>query len=361
MKDCITGRRIAVLPFPIALLTCLVPAPAAAQAPRTFAELAPNASGVALAELVELNPYDMRPSDGNAGVEFKLKLVRGSGQFRESIHVITAFGGLRPRGAEPPDPKTLGPLKADSLKKGERYWFAFASRPMSLTEQTSQGLVAYWPQKEPKVTELLEAAVKDNAYRWSPQYDPETGLTYGHVIEKDRSRVRVEKAGKLLWENEIPGTMIRPEHTFWLSGLRGFPEKIPSTLPPVGRILNVKFETSLGGQNEYKLPSGRYVIEYGLDPETGKRLAAWLTRLLPGGGRYDALHVEYDAESLKPRREHRFDWPEKGGKAVGAKTENWWRRTTRDFDPKTGRVTNKEVFRYDDTRDAEDRWVIVSP
>jgi hypothetical protein len=173
-----------VLPARLVLLASLYSAPATAQAPRTLAELAPNASGIALAEIVEVKSFDERPGDGNAGVRFNLRLVRGSGHFRDSISVVTDFGGLRPPGVEPPDPKTLGPLKADSLKKGERYWFAFASNPMLLTHESSQGIVAFWTEKQPKPVEQLEGAVKEDLFKWSPQFDPQTALSYGHLITK---------------------------------------------------------------------------------------------------------------------------------------------------------------------------------
>ena len=74
--------------------------------------LAPHASGVALAEVVGVEEYDARPSDGDKGIEFKLKRVRGSGYFPDTVDVVTAFGGLR----QPGDlPKPSAPLKPDSL------------------------------------------------------------------------------------------------------------------------------------------------------------------------------------------------------------------------------------------------------
>ena len=144
--------------------------------------LAPHASGVALAELVGVEEYDDRPMDGNKGILFKLKRVRGSGLFPNTIDVVTAFGGLR----QPGDvPKPSAPLKADTLKKDERYWFAFSSHHDY--EKYNQGVIGFWPEKD-KVSETLEAAVKADVFRWQPQYVPALKLSYGHVVEKDTWR-----------------------------------------------------------------------------------------------------------------------------------------------------------------------------
>src|SRR5262245_7126939 len=87
-------------------------------------EFAPHASGVALVEVVKIKKYDERSTDGNKGVRFMLNRVRGSGEFYDTIDVATEFGGFR--GGEVPEPSA--PVKADSLKKGDRVWVVFASR-----------------------------------------------------------------------------------------------------------------------------------------------------------------------------------------------------------------------------------------
>lgn len=127
-------------------------------------KLAPGAVGVALVEVTAVEKFDDRPADGNAGVRFKLKQVRGSGEFRDSVSTITEYGGLRPPGAPAPAPSA--PLKADSLKKGERYWIAFAAEDD--WKKHNQGVIGTWPEKDPK-TEAFEAAVKADAYRKRPQ------------------------------------------------------------------------------------------------------------------------------------------------------------------------------------------------
>jgi hypothetical protein len=344
-----------VLPTGLVLLASLYSASATAQAPRTLAELAPNASGVALAEVVEVKPFDERPGDGNAGVRFKLKLIRGSGHFQDTVAVETAFGGLRPPGDVP---KPSAPLKANSLKKGGRFWFAFASSHE--WEKHNQGVIGFWPENDSIVAEILEATVKKDVLKWSPQYDPELKLSYGHIIEKDRFRVRVEKAGQVIWEQEIAGKMIGPEFAFGLTGAHGFPETIPAKLPASGRILCVKSLTNLAKDNEYELPAGKYSIEYGFDPESGKRYAVWLTlHLVKTGGIVDALHREYDPVLGKPKRDDRFEDLKSGGNRVGAKTEAWFRKVSRTFDPATGNVTSEEIYWFDKDVEFEKRWVKV--
>jgi hypothetical protein len=52
---------------------------------------------------------------------------------------------------------------------------------------------------------------------------------------------------------------------------------------------------------------------------------------------------------------------ETGGKAVGAKTENWFRRVYRTFDAATGKITAEDVFRWGDAKSGDEWWVKVSP
>ena len=54
--------------------------------------------------------------------------------------------------------------------------------------------------------------MKADAYRWHPQYDPQTKLTYGRIVERDRWHVSVEKGGNELWQKEVPGTKSSDYH-----------------------------------------------------------------------------------------------------------------------------------------------------
>src|SRR5688500_3802333 len=87
----------------------------------TIDELAPNASGLCLAEVVDITAHDARPSDGNAEVYVKLRKLKGSGQFHDCLTIITAYGG----GGQGPPPKPPDFLRPDTFKKGGRYWIAF--------------------------------------------------------------------------------------------------------------------------------------------------------------------------------------------------------------------------------------------
>ena len=334
-----------------ALLALLLPGFARAE-PAKLDELAPHASGIALVEVVEAKAYDQRPADGNAGVEFKFKLIRGSGEFRDSVHVITEYGGLRPPGSKPP-PSV--PLRAESLKKGARYWIAFASEPMSLTSDYNQGIIAAWPEKEPKVAEVLETAVKNDVLRWQPQYDPDTHLTYGHLSAEKHWLARVEKDDKLLWEREIPGKKTDGYFAWGLWDNTG--NDFPSKMPPCKKLLVALTSTELPKDNEYGLPAGRYYVNTGYDPESGKRYAAWVS--LAQTSSVELVHREYVPDSGKVKREDRFEFPKTGGKAVGAKTEAWYKKTSRVFDIATGKVTTEEVFRHDQDAEPDKRWVKI--
>jgi hypothetical protein len=73
----------------------------------------------------------------------------------------------------------------------------------------------------------------------------------------------------------------------------------------------------------------------------------------------ELVHREYVPDSGKVKREDRFEFPQTGGKAVGAKTEAWYKKTSRVFDIATGKVTSEEVFRYDQDAEPDKRWVKI--
>jgi hypothetical protein len=316
-------------------------------APPSLDALVPNASGVALIEVVEVKEYDERPMDGNKGVRFKLKLVRGSGAFPGEVGVVTDFGGLRPPGDVP---KPSAPLKPDSLKKGERYWIAFSSRHDH--EKYNQGVIGFWPEKD-KVSEVLEATVKDDVYRWSPQYVPELKLSYGHVIEKDTWRVRAERDGKVIWEKTLPGKPLDAYH-FGLFQSTGGDFEVQ--MPKCGHILFTESDARLEKDNEFGLPAGPYYVNNGFDPQTGKRHGTWIR--VAQGPSVEVMNRAYDLGTGKPARDERFEFLKSGGKAVGARAEEWWRKIERTFDA-SGEVTKEEVFRYDESAEREKRWVKV--
>lgn len=323
-------------------------------APPTLNALAPNAAGVALAEVEEIKGYDERPGDGNKGVRIKLKQIRGSGFFRDTINVVTAHGGKRGPGAslKPSEPKPSDLLKPDSLKVGERHWFAFASRYDY--ERHTQEVIGFWPEKDEAAT-VLETAVKNDSFRWQPLYVPNLKLSYGHVVEKDGWRVRGEQNGKVLWEHALTGKPLN-DYNFGLFESTGGDFEV--AMPKCGRILFTESDTKLGKDNEFGLPAGPYYVNHGFDPVSGTRHATWIR--LAQGPSVEVMNRAYDLTSGKPSREVQYDMPKTGGIAVGAKAEEWWRKVERTYDAK-GKVTKEEQFRYDESADREKRWVKVKP
>ncbi len=309
--------------------------------------LAPNASGLALVEVVEVEPYDIRPADGDKGIRFKLKRIRGSGAFREEVRVVTDFGGMRGQNTKR---KPSEPLKPDSLKKGERYWIAFASKHDY--EKHNQGVVGFWPEKD-KVAEVLETAVKDDVYRWSPQYIPDLKLSYGHVIEKSQWRVRGERDGKVLWEKTLPGKPVDFYHFGLFQSTGG---SFEVQMPKCGYILFTESDVRLEKDNEFGLPEGPFYVNNGFDPENGKRHGTWIR--LAQGPSVEVMNRAYHLDTGKPSRDVRYDLVKSGGKEVGAKTDEWGRKVERTYDS-SGKVTKEEVFWYDRDAEKDKQWVKV--
>jgi hypothetical protein len=136
-------------------------------------------------------------------------------------------------------------------------------------------------------------------------------------------------------------------------GLDGFPEK----LPPCGKILIAERAMPLEARNEFDLPASTYYVCAGYEPETGRRVAAWVSRYEK---RYVAiLRRDYDQTTSALRREARFDFVKHDGTKVGAKTDSWYRKTVRAFDTASGKVTSEEIFRYDQDKVPDRRWVKI--
>src|SRR5262249_16966717 len=147
-------------------------------------DLAPNASGVCLAEVIEVGAFGDVTGDGPYGVRVKLRKVRGSGAFRDTIGIAKGDGFHRQ--------KPKGPVWPDSLKKGKRYWLAFCSESVDEWQKYQQGVINFWPKDRPRVAKAMEEAIRNDRYRWKPQYHPKTGLTSGHLIhaKKQQGRIR---------------------------------------------------------------------------------------------------------------------------------------------------------------------------
>ena len=73
--------------------------PATDEKAATIEELAPHASGICLAEVVDIAQHDERAGDGNLYDLIKLKMLRQSGLVNDTIIVVKKYGGLRPPGA----------------------------------------------------------------------------------------------------------------------------------------------------------------------------------------------------------------------------------------------------------------------
>ena len=327
-------------------------APAPGKPAPSLESLAQNACGICLAEVTRIKPFDNRPADGNAGLEFHLKIVRSSGAVRKKIIAVTAFGGLRPPGAPVPKPSRL--IRKGSLTKGKRYWIAFASEHQ--WQKYDQGVINFWPEFTPKVADVFDKAITAKRFAWSPQYSPELDLSYGYKENSDLNhlRVRVTRRGKVLWEKSLSGKRVQGLYSrgLWHSRFEG----LPTNVPKGGRILIAETRRRLKERNDFGVPASNYRIRHGFDPTSGRELAVWVSRDQPG---LAGLHVnrDYDPKTGKLLREDRYDWHITGGLKVGAKKDKWSRKTVRMYDRKTGREVSQDVFRYDYARGPGKRWV----
>ena len=154
----------------------------------------------------------------------------------------------------------------------------------------------------PAVGKRLDQAIKDDLFVWNSQYDPQTGLVCGHRIDSERQwRLRVEKDGGGLWQKTVLGAMAHRCYSWglWTSGRDGFPAKMPAS----GKMMIAETAVPLESGNEFGLPADTYYVCTGYDPETGQRLAAWVSRYQQQG-QVDLVHREYDAKTGRVRSRH---------------------------------------------------------
>ena len=244
---------------------------------RAFAaisKLAPNASGVCLANVVSIVPYDHRPSDGNKGFKVTLRQISGSGQFNDTIHIITEHGGHTESGIKPELPNNL--ISPDSLVTGQQYWFAFASKHD--VAKHPQAVIGFWPASDQEVSQSMQGAIHNNVYRWDPQFDPATQLSYGRMkSSKTTWDIRVTKDEKVLWKKTVRGWMSSRSLSWTLDqyAKTNFPDVATTSC---GKLLVVETQTHMAEENEYGLPTGTVYLRTAYDPETGKRLHDQVSR-----------------------------------------------------------------------------------
>lgn len=239
----------------------------------TASRFAPNAQGLWLVEVTAKDEFDERPSDGNKGVRVKLRPVRGSGGFQDTLNIVTAYGGLR-QGPASALPEFIYP---ETFEVGSKYWIAFAS--VHDLERHRQWVVNFWDEMpEAAMLAALERAVKEDDYGWSPTYDPATGLSYGWKSDaKNKSswNLRVRRAKKVLWEKPVGGEQgEREPYLFKWHGAK----TLALQSPKCGKMLVIQTKRSLEKDNEYGLPAQKVVVRVTYDPATGAILCERLAR-----------------------------------------------------------------------------------
>ena len=136
---------------PAAVEAAVSPKPAAA----VDADAALKAGqALALIEVTAVKEEDQRPADGELLDIVSFKTVKSSGKIPADIRITKAYAypqvaGMPARGPVPPSVLFPNPLKA-----GQRYWVVFSA---SDTRKYSQGVVAFWPEKDAPAD--LDAAI----------------------------------------------------------------------------------------------------------------------------------------------------------------------------------------------------------
>jgi hypothetical protein len=256
-------------------------------------ELAPQASGLCLAEVVDVVEFDESSDGGFKGVRVVLEKVKGSGDFYQEFKV-EVDSGISPN------------VRADSFKAGLTYWIAFAASD----KHERQPIVRFWRKGDNKRVEAdLDKAVSADVYRWSRTQDPATGLVYGRAVDLGDGarqwRIRVTLEGPILWEKLVVGTMSDRPDSWGLQDL-AVKSKTPDENPPaeptaLKQVLVAETIINLATENEFALAPQAVFIRETYELESGARLSSKVIQ-------YSApdvvlLYREYDSETGEVKEE----------------------------------------------------------
>lgn len=329
-------------------------------------QYAPHASGLCLAEIVEITQKDDRPGDGPLWYHVKLKILRSSGKTLDMIRILAAYSGFL-TGITEANPY---PLKPNSLHVGDRCWFAFCPT-WNFERKYPQGIINCWLDqrangerlKTPKPfsqnvegivpRELFEKAIEEDCYQWHPEYWPHSGLTKCYNLDEENQRwfFRTMRGNRILWQKVIPGQRERGRFFH---------------LPP-SPILADPIETwcyetvvNLPLLNEYGVDAGKYYLWVRCDRETGQRHAVAI-RSYENIGNEAVLIRYYSTETGLLGQEDRFDLILAGGLALGAPTERWRRKVSSLFDIYNGKLLENHVYRLSTIQDPKgSTWIDVT-
>ncbi len=327
--------------------------------PRISEEDLARAAGLALVRVTSIKRVENKAvSPGYVADRVELEIIRSSGTVMDLFSIIISReeGMLpQPRPDAPPPVEQICPVSPGDLIVGERYWMAFASSMDR--ERYPQGVIAWQPEAGGKA---LLKMVRENRYRWRPQFSPATGLTLEHLCEPDGSRwtVRVVGEGEVLWSEALPGTPADRNYNPWLYTASQMPPPLGDMLPADSVILVTRARCELPADPEASLPAGEYFVEEHRDAHNGRVLVRKVFKA-------QVSRVEYNSRLYDPATGRLieltiYQWLETGGKDVGADTDAWYRREIRRYDGVTGDHTSTKVYRYNTSQDAYERWLEIT-
>ena len=309
--------------------------------------LIPHACGVWLTEVTRLREVDDRATDGGHYQVVEMRPIRGTGLSSGGIGIgrhLAEGRPLEPWPSEPAPPSNAtwrSPfrLAPDALKLGQRYWLATIHPDLG-----HEGLAGIWPEGDPSVTSLFEAAIAEDAYAWRPVTQP-NGWTLGWFDPPPPAptRARVWRVGRLMWDKPLEGRLTHGIYQAWQvrSGNPKDDLHVPG-LSDTGLTLLAEVNVELPERNRFDFPAGKVVIRNHLD--------LWTGRLVASRGRAADVWGFEIFQSYDPRGRVRFErvleHVPAGGLVLGADEDRWLRKVERTFDPRTRLLLREEVTRH---------------
>ncbi len=323
-----------------------------------------RASAVCLAEIASLEELDERSSDGDHWIKASLKVLQSSGDIPEFLILIRNHGGLRP--PEAVDELVLpSKLRYDSLRAGERHWFAFGS-DWNRAEYPWR-VTGWWPDGADNLPRVVVEAARADRFARRPEFDKQSGLIVDWKEDADDPSVtiRVVEESEVIWQRTVAGRADRR-----LNVLQVFHPPYPFSNEmrwPDGKAEHSLVLKTIGPLNkgdDLALPPGDYRQQHGFDLRTGRPLgiviaehnASWIPR------GFVQLDLDTGRRTVIAEIGHR----KTGGLDVGAETDVWLSKTERRYDPESGALLSTEAFRYGSIKNADgvherNGWILIQP
>ena len=314
---------------------------------REATEILRRADGACVAKVLRIVEKNEMPSDGDHFLEIWLEPIKSTGNIPEYLYVVIQNGGNMPFESlrEVESNRRTQVLTPDSLKEGELHWFVFSNAYDST--KYPYRVAGWWRHEDADVPTSIIQAIENNRFANHPVWDPTLDLIATRTQDKASATVEVHslnppEADELGSAIGSMSVQIEGEVTNVTFFHHPFSYELQTLEAPFPPLLYVESKSQLAAENPFNLPPKRYRIHYAYDLSTHKQIAQWVAAE-QDTWRMHAFQ-QYDTKTDDLRVKMIFDLLDSGGRAAGAETEAWYRKTVETY--VDGKLADTQQYRH---------------